>query len=168
MCGRACSIQTTTWAAPWQRAVKPSSSPASPQRSWEVSVLTERERESEGVGGEGWWGRGVKREVLAINVSQLEQCSYSAPALPGKSFSIKPFCQCLTGCIGFQLWYLGNKISHWTVSDRYRIYMTQPELGNQCIDISIMIQVFILSCKEIDATSKQIDCIEVLHFDYLR
>lgn len=38
MCGQACSTQTTTWVAPWRRATKPSSSPASPQRSWEVSA----------------------------------------------------------------------------------------------------------------------------------
>lgn len=46
MCGQACSIQTTSWAAPWQRAAKPFSSPAFPQRSWEVSTLTERVGES--------------------------------------------------------------------------------------------------------------------------
>lgn len=60
----------------------------------------------------GWWGCRVKCEVLAINVSLQEQCSYNAPILPGKSFSIYSFCQSLTGCIGFQL--SGNKISHRT------------------------------------------------------
>lgn len=35
-----------------------------------------------------WWGSRVKCEVLAINVSRQEQCSYNAPILPGKSFSI--------------------------------------------------------------------------------
>lgn len=34
----------------------------------------------------GGWGVGIESVVLAINVSLLEQCSYNAPILPGKSF----------------------------------------------------------------------------------
>lgn len=85
-CGRACSIQTTTWAAPWQRAAKPSSSTASPQRSWEVSVLTERVKGRQVVGLQSRvWG------ILASHVSLLEQWSYNASILPGKRFPFSHF-----------------------------------------------------------------------------
>lgn len=87
MCGQACSIQTTTWAAPWQRAVKLSSSPAFPQRSWEVSTLGELD--ATGVGG-GVIGR-VKCEVLAIYVSLQEQCGCVTLVLWGKVFPL--FCR---------------------------------------------------------------------------